>query len=87
MPLDTLQGSGELYSKELPILDFPGGPVPRTPHSQCRGRGFDPVWGLDPIRHNNRSCVPQLSPGAAKGINKQKQILKKELSNPKCQQR
>lgn len=39
MPLNTLQGSGELYNKEF-------------------------------------------KPGAAKGINKQKQILKKELSIP-----
>ena len=22
--------------------DFPGGPVSKTPHSQCRGPGFDP---------------------------------------------
>ena len=26
-------------------LDFPGGPVVKTPHSQCRGRGFDPWSG------------------------------------------
>ena len=22
--------------------DFPGGPVVKTPHFRCRGRGFDP---------------------------------------------
>ena len=22
--------------------DFPGGPVVKTPHFHCRGRGFDP---------------------------------------------
>ena len=25
--------------------DFPGGPVVKTPHSQCRGHGFDPWLG------------------------------------------
>ena len=25
--------------------DFPGGPVVKTPHSQCRGLGFDPWSG------------------------------------------
>ena len=25
--------------------DFPGGPVAKTPHSQCRGPGFDPWSG------------------------------------------
>ena len=25
--------------------DFPGGPVVKTPHSQCRGPGFDPWSG------------------------------------------
>ena len=24
---------------------FPGGPVGKTPHSQCRGPGFDPRLG------------------------------------------
>ena len=27
------------------IRDFPGGPVAKTPHSQCRGLGFDPWSG------------------------------------------
>ena len=27
------------------ILDFPGGPAAKTPHSQCRGPGFDPWSG------------------------------------------
>ena len=30
--------------------DFPGGPVAKTPHSQCRGRGFDP-WSGNWIPH------------------------------------
>ena len=25
--------------------DFPGGPVAKTPHSQCRGPGFNPWSG------------------------------------------
>ena len=25
--------------------DFPGGPVVKTPHSQCRGDGFSPWLG------------------------------------------
>ena len=25
--------------------DFPGGPVGKTPHSKCRGPGFDPWSG------------------------------------------
>ena len=33
--------------------DFPGGPVARTPHSQCRRPGFDPWSGT-------RSHMPQL---------------------------
>ena len=26
-------------------MDFPGGPVVKTPHSHCRGHGFDPWSG------------------------------------------
>ena len=33
--------------------DFPGGPVAKTPHSQCRGPSFDPGQGT-------RSYMPQL---------------------------
>ena len=29
-----IEGSGELKAKNE---DFPGGPVAKTPHSQCRG--------------------------------------------------
>lgn len=33
--------------------DFPGGPVARNPHSQCRGLGFDPWPGnYKPTCHN-----------------------------------
>ena len=28
--------------KNMKDRDFPGGPVVKTPHSQCRGHGFDP---------------------------------------------
>ena len=31
--------------KEERVEDFPGGPVIKTPHSQCRGHGFDPWLG------------------------------------------
>ena len=31
--------------KNLISRDFPGGPVTRTLHSQCRGPGFDPWSG------------------------------------------
>ena len=29
--------------------DFPGGPVAKTPCSQCRGPGFDPWLGKIPL--------------------------------------
>ena len=35
----------ELYSVSCDG-DFPGGPVAKTPHSQCRGPGFDPWSGI-----------------------------------------
>ena len=31
--------------KRLRTWDFPGGPMAKTPHSQCRGPGFDPWSG------------------------------------------
>ena len=54
--------------------DFPGGPVARTPCSQCRGPRSHPWWDPTcPIKkdpaccsENWRSCVLQLRPGAAK---------------------
>ena len=36
------------------IQDFPGSPVAETPHSQCRGSGFNPDQG------RTRSHMPQL---------------------------
>ena len=33
----------ELQKKN--VRDFPGGPVGKTPHSQCRGPGFGPSSG------------------------------------------
>ena len=49
-------GGGELYepctragrfrfAKIFRVRDFPGGPVGKTPHSQCRGPEFDPWSG------------------------------------------
>ena len=34
-----------LYILKTPVRDFPGGPVAKTPRSQCRGPGFDPWSG------------------------------------------
>ena len=31
--------------KKKPIRDFPGSPVVKMPHFQCRGHGFDPWLG------------------------------------------
>ena len=39
----TQHGVG--YQKRLPEWDFPGGSMAKTPHSQCRGPGFDPWIG------------------------------------------
>ena len=39
----TQHGVG--YQKRLPEWDFPGGSMAKTPHSQCRGPGFDPWSG------------------------------------------
>ena len=43
------------------VRDFPGGPVVKTPYSQCRGSGFNP-WSVNYIPHaaTKRSHVPQL---------------------------
>ena len=38
----------ELVTKKMKALDFPGGPVVKTPSSQCRGHGFDPWSGKIP---------------------------------------
>ena len=35
----------EKHSKDTHSRDFPGGPVAKTPHSQCREPGFDPWLG------------------------------------------
>ena len=32
-------------SLKIILRDFPGGPVGKTPHSQCRGSGFNPWSG------------------------------------------
>ena len=36
---------GPLLPQRLQKGDFPGGPVAKTPRSQCRGPGFDPWSG------------------------------------------
>ena len=39
-------GKGENFAyKNISSGDFPGGPVGKTPCSQCRGPGFDPWSG------------------------------------------
>ena len=35
----------KINSKQPKIWDFPGGPVDKTPRSQCRGPRFDPWSG------------------------------------------
>ena len=54
------------HSKGISLGDFPGGLVVETPHSQCRGPGFDP-WSGNWILHaaiksshatTESSCVP-----------------------------
>ena len=39
------------------LLDFPGGPMVRTPRCHCRGLGFDPWWGKIPhaARHGQKN--------------------------------
>ena len=40
----------EKHSKDTHSRDFPGGPVAKTPHSQCREPGFEP-WSGNLIAH------------------------------------
>ena len=61
---------------KVPGGDFPGGPVAKTPCSQCRGPRFNTSsgnWILHTAtkvatccNEDRRSSVPQLRPGAAK---------------------
>ena len=45
-PLDPPR-VGELVSHDKStLMDFPSGPVGKTPCYQCRGPGFDPWWGI-----------------------------------------
>ena len=54
-------------------MDFPGGPVARTPHSQCWGHGFNP-WSGNQIPHtatrfvccNEMPRMGHLGPGTIK---------------------
>ena len=36
--------------KNCSLGNFPGGPMAKTPHSQCRGPGFDP-WSGNQVPH------------------------------------
>ena len=40
--IDTQENASVIRAKKELGRDFPGGPVVKTPHSQCRGHGFDP---------------------------------------------
>ena len=61
--------------------DFPGGPVAKTPSSQCRELEFDP-WSGNQMPHATakRSPVLQLRPHIVKYIN----IFKEEKQNTFC---
>ena len=37
--------SHKVWSFKVAVQDFPGSPVVKTPHMECRGHGFDP-WSL-----------------------------------------
>ena len=41
----TEKGSGVVLSSVRSFRDFPGGPMAKTPCSQCRGPGFSPWLG------------------------------------------
>ena len=42
----------ELLAKRIWFMDFPGGPMVKTPHFHCRGHRFDPWSGSqDPTSH------------------------------------
>ena len=50
LSLSLLEAFSQLFPRETPFLigcswDFPGGPVVKTSHFQCRGCGFDPWSG------------------------------------------
>ena len=36
---------GKVKKEKNQLWDFPGGPLAKTPHSQCRGPGFNPQSG------------------------------------------
>ena len=42
---ETWGGQDKATIKLSDLGDFPGGPVGKTPCSQCRGHGFDPWLG------------------------------------------
>ena len=55
------EGSGWLrLGSSLPgkpvLQDLPGGTVAKTPHSQCRGSGFDP-WSGNQIPHGSTKSL------------------------------
>ena len=42
---------GKVKKEKNQLWDFPGGPLAKTPHSQCRGPGFD-LWSGNYIPHD-----------------------------------
>ena len=57
-----------MNDKNVTLWDLPGGPVAKTPGTQCRGPGFDP-WSGNSIPYAATKSVLQLSPGTAKQNN------------------
>ena len=43
--LETTHREEKVFSSRVMSRDFPGGPVAKTLHSQCRGPRFDPWSG------------------------------------------
>ena len=83
MALASIEGKDGKLSRQIRFLnlkkgDFPGGPVAKTLHNQCRGHRFNP-WSGNEIPHaatessqasNLRSCMPQLRPSAVSYLSK-----------------
>ena len=44
-PAKVIMVLSHFTHQETRVQDFPGGPLVKTPHSQCRGHGFDPRLG------------------------------------------
>ena len=61
LPRVTLDNQSLSLQEKSELQDFPGGPVAKTPHAQCRGPRFDSWSGP-------RSHILQLRPSTAKQI-------------------